>query len=187
MKRTGKGKGSGEKVLELKSANEVRLLVSSYYAAQEMRKRLDMQVRHMGAKGDLRADEEGHAALPPFLSTVGDSWSEIEVAMRGALEKYAKSSKVGCWALSQLGVGPVITAGLLAHLDIERAPSAGHFWSFAGLNPNMKWEKGQKRPYNAELKQITYHLGECFKRTSKHPRRILREYLCEAEGSARSA
>ena len=71
--------------------------------------------------------------------------------------------------MSQLGVGPVITAGLLAHLDIERAPSAGHFWSFAGLNPNMKWEKGQKRPYNAELKQITYHLGECFKRTSKHP------------------
>jgi hypothetical protein len=30
----------------------------------------------------------------------------------------------------------------------------------------MKWEKGQKRPYNAALKQVCFHLGECFKRTS---------------------
>ena len=37
-------------------------------------------------------------------------------------------------------------------------------WRFAGVDPSMKWEKGQKRPYNASLKQVAWKIGESFSR-----------------------
>jgi len=55
----------------------------------------------------------------------------------------------------------------MVHFDVRRAPAAGHFWSFAGLSPNVTWKKGQRRPYNAKLKSIlAYRLGEVFVRFS---------------------
>jgi hypothetical protein len=138
---------------------EARALVANYYAAQEMRKGTDMQIRHAGDK----ADSAG------ILKFTADRFADIEADTLKALGKYAEGSKIGQWMLSQTGIGPVIAAGYLAHFDITRAPTAGHFWSFAGLNPNAKWEKGQKRPWNAELKQIGFHAGGCIKRVSNHP------------------
>jgi hypothetical protein len=86
------------------------------------------------------------------------------------MKKYVEASPVGLWMVAQYGVGPVLAAGFLAHLDITVAPTAGHFWQFAGLNPARRsWSKGEKRPYCADVKQLTYHLGECFKRTSGVP------------------
>jgi hypothetical protein len=134
---------------------EARLVVAGYYDAQEMRKRADMQIRHLGDK-----------EMPRILQYTADANAIIENEVKKALLRYSEATPVGQWCLSHVGVGPVITAGLLAHLDITKASTAGHFWSFAGLNPAMKWEKGEKRPYNAALKQVCYHMGECFKRTS---------------------
>jgi hypothetical protein len=57
----------------------------------------------------------------------------------------------------------VISAGLLAHINIEQAPTAGHIWRFAGLDPTTEWKKGQKRPFNASLKSlVAFKLGESF-------------------------
>jgi len=137
---------------------EARFLVSNYYDAQEARKREDMQLRHLG--------ENPEQASVKLLQWTADSNAVIEKAVLSALGKFAKASAVGRWMLAQHGVGPVIAAGLLAHIDIEQAPTVGHIWRFAGLDPTRKWEKGQKRPYNAALKQLTYHIGECFKRSS---------------------
>ena len=65
------------------------------------------------------------------------------------------------------GTGPrlwalAIAAGFLAHIDIERAPTVGHIWRFAGLDPTQKWEKKTKRPWNADLKTLCWKLGESF-------------------------
>jgi hypothetical protein len=70
--------------------------------------------------------------------------------------------------LSIVGIGPVIAAGMLAHIDITKAPTVGHIWRFAGLDPTLKWEKGQKRPWNAELKTLCWKLGESFVKSSGH-------------------
>ena len=67
---------------------------------------------------------------------------------------------------SQYGIGPVIAAGLLAHIDISRAPTVGHIWAFAGLDPTRKWEKGQKRPHNAGLKTLCWKIGQSFMKFS---------------------
>lgn len=150
-----------EVVLEARKLTnpEARFLVSNYYQAQEMRKRSDMQIRHLGDK-----------ELPALLQYTADAFAVIEGQVNKALLGYALSTKVGQWCLSHVGIGPVITAGLLAHLSIEGHPTAGHFWRFAGLDPTCKWGKGQKRPWNAELRQLCWHLGQCAKRVSGNER-----------------
>jgi hypothetical protein len=157
MKRASRIPHAGrEVVFEAEKLNdaEARALVNNYYQAQDMRKASDMQIRHIGER-----------ALAPTLSWVADSFAMIEDDVKKMLLKYAESSPVGRWCLSLYGVGPVITAGFIAHLNIKVAPTAGHFWRFAGRDPSMRWEKGQKRPFCADVKQLTYHFGECIKRT----------------------
>jgi hypothetical protein len=164
MKRTSTmPKLDKESVLRLSNINAdgARLIVASYYAFQDNRKRSDMQVRHLG---DRDGDD---AAL--FMKYIADSHAEVEGTIEKLLDKYSMTSPVGRWARAQDGIGPVIAAGCLAHLNITLAPSAGHFWSFSGLNPEQVWEKGQKRPYCADMKQICFHMGECFKRLSGNP------------------
>lgn len=75
--------------------------------------------------------------------------------------KYIQDGMATCNSIC--GIGPVITAGLLSTLDVRKCKTAGHFWRFAGLDPTMKWEKGQKRPWNARLKCLcAFKVGESF-------------------------
>jgi hypothetical protein len=139
-----------------------RFLVANYYVNQEARKRADMQVRHMGdGTGSELAKHLEHTAL---------CHSVMESETQKSLLAYANSSAAGRWLMSHIGIGPVIAAGFLAHLDVTKSDTAGGFWRFAGLDAGTsKWEKGGKRPWNADLKQLCFHLGECIKRTSNHP------------------
>ena len=67
------------------------------------------------------------------------------------------------------GIGPVISAGLLAHFDIRKAYYPSQFISFCGLNPTVVWEKNCRRPWNAELKTlVAFKAGECFVKVSNH-------------------
>jgi hypothetical protein len=79
-----------------------------------------------------------------------------------ALDSYSANHPVGKRMRTVTGVGPVISAGLLAHIDITRAPTAGAIWRYAGLDPTSEWKKGQKRPHNASLKTLCWKLGESF-------------------------
>jgi len=134
------------------SDREARYLVDAYYLIQNNRIGADAQVRSMGA--------DGEPVL--LLLWLGEQMRALENQVKAALDKYSAAHPVGKWARGVTGVGPVIGAGLLAHIDIEKAPTAGHIFSFAGLNPMVKWEKGQKRPWNAQLKTLCWKLGESF-------------------------
>ena len=155
---------------------EARFLVSTYYNLQENRIRLDSQVRQCGEPA-------------VFTSWMADIFRSLEDNVRVALDVYSSSHPVGVWARSKKGVGPVIAAGLLAHLDIyapQRDPNTkdfeldengkkklsvcehpGSWMAFCGLAPNVKWGKGEKRPWNADLKSLVcFKLGESFVKTS---------------------
>jgi hypothetical protein len=165
MKRAGDiPRLSKEQVLEAQKLSnpEARFIVANYYLAQEMRKRADMQLRHVGDK-ELPLETQGKTTL---LQYTADAFAVIEDQVKKTLQAFAESDPIGQWCLSHHGIGPVITAGLLAHLDITKAETAGSWWSFAGLNPDRKWQKGEKRPWNADLRQICWHAGQCFKRIS---------------------
>lgn len=131
---------------------EIRYLVTSYYQVQEYRKAAGNMALALGK-------DEKPCELVSWLS---DSQRRIEDDIKAALEAYVKNEPTGQWCLAQHGIGPVISAGLLAHIDITKAPTVGHIWSFAGLNPAQKWGKGEKRPWNAELKVLCWKIGDSF-------------------------
>ena len=140
------------------SRDEVRFLVDAYYIWQESRKRSDNQVRALGESG------EPHEVL----NWLAGNSAMIETSIKGALAAYSQSTELGKWAESIRGIGPVISAGLLAHIDIEQAPTVGHIWRFAGLDPTVAWGKGEKRPWNAALKTLCWKVGESFVKVSNH-------------------
>ena len=138
------------------SKDEARFLVDAYYMMQDNRIRSAAQVR------SLSASEEPHAVL----AWLEDQSDTLEKQIKRALDYYSVASIQGQWLKAQIGIGPVIAAGMLAHLDVTRAKTSGGFWRFAGLDSTVKWEKGKKRPWNASLKRLCWLLGESFVKTS---------------------
>lgn len=138
------------------SDHEARFLVDAYYMMQENRIRSAHQVRQLGQSGEPNS----------VLSFLEDQSSTIEGQIKSALDRYSGAHPVGQWMRAQKGIGPVLAAGLLAHIDITKAPTVGHIWRFAGLDPTQKWEKGQKRPWNAALKTLCWKIGESFVKVS---------------------
>jgi hypothetical protein len=140
------------------SIGEARFLVDAYYAMQDNRIRTNGQVRA------LAESKEPHDVLR-WLAAQDDA---LENQIKRALARYAESSPLGEWCLSVTGIGPVITAGLLAHIDITKAPTVGHIWRFAGLDPTVTWNKNEKRPWNASLKTLCWKIGESFVKVCNH-------------------
>jgi len=131
---------------------EARYLVDSYWAVQKVRVAMGNQAT------TLKKSEE-----PIYLVRyLNEQLEKGEEMIRIVLDRYTDRFDVGRWMKGITGIGPVISAGLLAHIDISVCPTAGHVWSFAGLNPEQKWEKGQKRPWNATLKTLCFKIGESF-------------------------
>jgi hypothetical protein len=134
----------------------VRELVATYYRIQDDRIALAAQAR------ELQKANSPHE-LVEFLA---DNLSYMEASLKYPLQRFSETYAVGNWALSQYGIGPVITAGLIAHIDITKAHTAGSVWRYAGLDPTISWEKGQKRPFNAELKTLSWKIGQSFMKFS---------------------
>lgn len=108
--------------------HQARFLVDAYYTMQDNRIRADGQIRSM--------KDEPHETLDFFATQAED----LEGQMKRALDAYSNARPIGRWARSICGIGPVIAAGLMANIDIRRSPTAGHLWSYAGLNPKVEWE-----------------------------------------------
>ncbi len=136
--------------------SEARFLVDAYYIMQEQRKRSANQIRA------LSESHEPNTIISWFL----DQNRSLENQIKLALGKYAQANAVGSRMLEVVGIGPVISAGLLAHIDIRQAPTVGHIWRYAGLDPTSKWNKGEKRPWNASLKTLCWKIGESFVKVS---------------------
>ncbi len=114
------------------NVQEARYLVDYYYQMQEDRKRSANQERAVKDG----ADTEGPSGAVAWLAAQGRC---MESRVRTFLDIYSGHHPLGIWARSNVGIGPVIAAGLLAHIDMAQAPTAGHIWSFAGLDPRVKW------------------------------------------------
>lgn len=140
----------------LLSKKEIQFLVDSYYRQQENRIRADAQVR------ELYKTETPHQ----ILAWLASQSSILEREIKKTLDVYSNSSILGLWFRSIVGIGPVIASGLIAHIDPERAKTSAAVWRFAGVDPTSKWGKGQKRPWNAALKVLVWHMGESFVKVS---------------------
>jgi hypothetical protein len=136
--------------------SSARKVVDAYYVLQENRMAFAAQTR------ELEKQNSPHE----LVALLYDGLYRMEKALKLPLEKFAGSTVEGKWALDQYGIGPVLAAGLLAHIDITKAPTAGSVWRYAGLDPTQTWEKGQKRPFNAEFKTLCWKIGQSFMKFS---------------------
>ena len=135
---------------------EARYLVDLYYQIQRDRIRAGAQVR------STAESPEPNLVLQWLLAHS----RRLEDEVKRALDRFSMAHPVGRWARSVKGIGPVIAAGLLAHIDIGRAPTVGHIWRFAGLDPTQTWNKKEKRPWNAKLRTLCWKAGESFVKVS---------------------
>lgn len=141
------------------SDTEARYLVDLFYQIQEFRKASGNQVFSM----------LGTAEPTAVLGWTFTTMETIEKEVFYWLDKYTEQRHMGRWARAVKGIGPTLAAGLIAHIDIAKAPTAGSIWRFAGLDPTAEWGKGEKRPHNARLKVICWKMGEQFLKVCNKP------------------
>lgn len=122
--------------------HEIRFLVDSYYVIQHDRTSTANQLK--------AAKEAGEPAR--ILDWITSQASKLERNIKITLDKWTANRTAGIWCRSITGVGEVITAGLLSHIDITKAPTAGKIYSFAGLNPDANWLS--RADANAMVKDI---------------------------------
>ena len=137
--------------------NEVRCIVDYYYMIQENRKRSSNQVDALSKTGDPHS-------LVIYLK---DQTKTLEDQIAKAMEEWTNHFPVSKIIKEKVyGIGPVISAGLVAHIDIHKAKTAGSIWRYAGLDPTSIWKKGEKRPFNASLKTLCWKIGQSFMKFS---------------------
>lgn len=140
------------------SPGEARFLVDSYYELQDYRIQANNQIRALGDAAEPNS----------VLWWLASQMTTLEKEVARGLAAYSGSQDVGRWAESIVGIGPVISAGLLAHIDIEAATTVGKVWRFAGLDPTSQWLPGTRRPWNGDLKVLCWKLGESFVKVSNN-------------------
>lgn len=138
------------------SDDEARFLVDSYYGMQRDRIRAAHQMRALGEAA------EPHSVMAWLL----EQRALLESEVGRALDAYSGSQFMGVWMRKIHGIGPVIAAGLLANIRIEKAPTAGAIWRFAGLDPTVTWAPKTKRPWNGSLKRLCFLIGKSFVKVS---------------------
>ncbi len=103
------------------------------------------------------------------LTTLNLMFENLETEVKLWLDVYSNNHPVGQWALNQYGIGPVLSGALLAAIDIEKAPYASCVHSYFGLDPSKVRKKGEKSPYDPQLKAIAWKIGESFVKVCNNP------------------
>lgn len=163
------------KAAEVLTVGQVRFLVDTYYQIQQFR---------IEAAGQERAAIEATEPAD-FVAWIARSMKTLERAIKSALDRYTETRPEGRWAKSIVGIGPVLSAGLLAHIDITKAPTAGSIWRFAGLDPTSVWHKDTERPWNARLKVLCWKIGESFVKVQAKERDVYGKVYIERKGQER--
>jgi len=137
--------------------NVLRALVDYRFAAQLRRKGTDNQIGAIQRSVDTSPDMR-------TLEVLSEDFRILEGKADRAIKGIVEAHAAGRWAVSVPGVAHTFAAVLLAYVDVKIANTAGKLWSFFGVNPTMTWGKGQKRPYCALGKTVTWQIGESFKK-----------------------
>lgn len=177
IKKLGNDVRSAARTLSVK---EVRFLVDLYYMVQNHRIRSDAQARA------LRGGGEPNEVFLHF----GNVFVGMEKQLVNVLQAYAEGQYIGRWMMNIYGIGPVIAAGFMAHIDITKAPTAGHIWAYAGYDPNREWlgREGAKKVVEEAMQQAEdwdQIAAIVCKRIGSTPRNFIAQL--EAEGGINKA
>lgn len=108
---------------------EAQYLVDTYYQVQKER---------IAAEGRVRAASTD--ALPhDMMNYITEQMRVLERQIAISLDVFSANHPIGPWLRGVVGIGPIIAAGFLAYIDIHKAPTASHIYSYAGLDPQKEW------------------------------------------------
>jgi len=130
---------------------QIGYIVDAYYMTQEHRIALDSQLR------EAEEAQEPSALLVWMVRQL----ETLEAQVKRALDAWSDVDPLASWAKSIVGIGPVISSGLRAHIDISRVNSAGQIWSLAGLS-GKRWVSREEadawvREHGADLEGAAAH------------------------------
>ncbi len=115
------------------NSSTARQLVDLYYSFQDLRKATENKDRAVDQGADPAESDEGIDFM-----MVQVRWMEANA--KTFLEVYRNAHEMGPWFNTVPGIGPVLSAGLLAHLGARPIPpTVGHWWRYAGLDPTQQW------------------------------------------------
>jgi len=113
--------------------HEARALVDLYYSLQELRKSVANQIGAIERGADTGVTHEASDYLL-------EQAKAMEQNAQLFLETAASRHPMWPWFVAVHGIGPVLSAGLIAHLGARAVPvTVGHWWRHAGLDPSQKW------------------------------------------------
>jgi hypothetical protein len=133
------------------SARQMRYLIDLYYQVQRIRITADNQVR--SEPGENRS----------ALAWLAEQAHATEATLRRVMAAWAEREPEGRWLLSVRGIGPVLAAGVLATFPPDEVPpTVGKWWRFAGVDPSLRWEPGQPRPFCRRAKVVLWKVADAF-------------------------
>ncbi len=135
--------------------DQAACLIKDFYLMQDNRMRAAHQHRQLEKRGD-KGD---------VLSYASKLFQKNEDHLALLICLWGKDQKMAQWAMQNVGIGKIMSAGLVAHIDVTKSPHLSSLWAFAGFPGDSevkKWKKGEKRPFNANLKKLCFKIGESF-------------------------
>lgn len=120
------------------NASEARVLIDLYYSMQDYRKAIDNQIRAVENGADAGAS---HTAFD-FMAQQIDA---MESNAKLWLEAFVTAHPMWPWFAAVDGIGPILAAGLVAHLGNRPVPpTVGKWHRYAGLDPSQQWLKADE-------------------------------------------
>lgn len=128
-------------------------LVDATLAIEKVRVRTQVRQSHLKLQG--RDDPKTDELLTLLQNTEGvvDGWVATAI----------KSHPAYGWFSKVKGIGKENIGKVVGQIDIEKADTISALWKFAGYAPDnghaMKRTKGEKLPYNSQLRSMCWRLG----------------------------
>jgi hypothetical protein len=116
---------------ETSTRQDIRILVEMYYDLMELRKASANRIRP-----SINHATSGSKLIEVFQKTIENG---LEKRLEKLMDKWTDSFPEAVWVKGLKGGGPVLAAALTAYIDIRKAPTAGHIWRFAGMDPSVTW------------------------------------------------
>ena len=126
---------------------EIKYIIGTYYDMQDSRVRANNQSKALDSRE--KPNE--------LLSWLRDCDQLIEGEIKKTMEHYVKYFDIGIWLNGIMGIGPVISAGLIAFVDFEKAKTAGNIFRLADLDPSITWMGAKGAEF--EIKKYKKELG----------------------------
>ena len=140
-------------------ASSIRILVDMYYQMQSLRIVAENRTRSIVQGYDDSLEPKN----PPYmLEWMTNQFSKLEYTLKTSLGAYSETTKVGQWLTDIVGIGPCLSAGILAYFSVnENMKSCANFWTYAGLNDNNIPWLGTAKAKKVMTQTRTVVTGRC--------------------------